>query len=145
MEDSPKTTSMADLEQANSTHQEELDVDLDHIGELEGYVLDARSGDASMRHLKTTKDGSTILIPQPSVDPNDPLNWSQTKKNMILAVVSFTGVFHSFLALNRSSSNIILHSLSSRLRISYWCSDTDTASRVSTASHETTYWSTDIR
>jgi hypothetical protein len=32
------------------------------------------------------------LIPQPSDDPNDPLNWSQTKKNIILGVVSFTGM-----------------------------------------------------
>lgn len=87
------STVESDLEKAASTRIEENDTDLDHIGELEGYVLDAQAGSASLRHLKTTKDGSTILIPQPSSDPNDPLNWSQTKKNVILAVISFTGLF----------------------------------------------------
>lgn len=66
-------------------------VDLDALGEREGYVLNAELGHADTRHLKTSRDGRTILIPQPSDDPNDPLNWSQTKKNLILLVVSCTG------------------------------------------------------
>ena len=100
MEHSPDTTNVRDLENASSTNMEENQLDLDHVRELEGYVLDARSGKASGWHLKTTKDGSTILMPQPSADPHDPLNWSQTKKNIILAVVSFTGIFPMFRALN---------------------------------------------
>ena len=91
--DSANSTAESDLEKAPPISIEENVTDLDHIGELEGYVLDAQAGNASSRHLKTTKDGSTILIPQPSSDPNDPLNWSQTKKNVILAVISFTGLF----------------------------------------------------
>ena len=91
--DSAKSATDIDLEKA-PTDKEEIDEDLDHVGEIEGYILDAQAGNASLRHLKTTKDGSTILIPQPSSDPNDPLNWSQTKKNIILAVVSFTGMCH---------------------------------------------------
>jgi len=67
-------------------------VDLEKEGELEGYVLNAELGHANTRHLKTSHDGRTILIPQPSDDPNDPLNWSQAKKNLILFVVSCTGV-----------------------------------------------------
>lgn len=90
--DSAKSATNTDLEKA-PTDKEEIEEDLDHVGEIEGYVLDAQAGNASLRHLKTTKDGSTILIPQPSSDPNDPLNWSQTKKNIILAVVSFTGMY----------------------------------------------------
>ena len=39
-------------------------------------------------NLKTTADGKTILIPQPSTDPNDPLNWSYLKKHIILFVIS---------------------------------------------------------
>lgn len=31
---------------------------------------------------KLAKDGFTILIPQPSDDPDDPLNWSWTKKHV---------------------------------------------------------------
>lgn len=67
-------------------------VDLDKLGETEGYILNPELGHAETRHLKTSSDGRTILIPQPSIDPNDPLNWSQTKKNTILFVISCTGM-----------------------------------------------------
>jgi hypothetical protein len=33
--------------------------------------------------LKTYSDGETVLIPQPSDDPNDPLNWSWLKKHTV--------------------------------------------------------------
>ncbi|KAI4203072.1 MAG: hypothetical protein LQ350_002120 [Teloschistes chrysophthalmus] len=39
--------------------------------------------------LKTSEDGH-ILYPQPSDDPNDPLNWSWGKKHLILFVISAT-------------------------------------------------------
>ena len=93
------TTPTEDIEKGGSSQLEEHDNDLDRAGELEGYVLDAQAGNASTRHLKTTKDGKTILIPQPSDDPNDPLNWSQAKKNLILGVVSITGMFLRSIAL----------------------------------------------
>ena len=31
-----------------------------------------------------------MLVPQPSDDPDDPLNWSWTKKHTILFIVAFT-------------------------------------------------------
>ncbi|KZF25794.1 MFS general substrate transporter [Xylona heveae TC161] len=37
--------------------------------------------------LRTAADGKTILIPQPSNDPDDPLNWSPAKKRCILGVL----------------------------------------------------------
>ena len=40
----------------------------------------------------------TVLVPQPSDDPNDPLNWSSFKKHMILTIVAlgaFCGDFGS--------------------------------------------------
>jgi hypothetical protein len=80
-----------DPEKGSSSSELE-NVDLDQIGEREGYVLDAQLGHASTKHLKTTKDGSIILIPQPTDDPNDPLNWSQAKKMLILIVISCTGM-----------------------------------------------------
>lgn len=52
----------------------------------DGYILDVkqiRGGYAP----KLTADDRTVLIPQPSDDPNDPLNWSQRRKNIVLAVV----------------------------------------------------------
>lgn len=33
---------------------------------------------------KLAKDGKTVLLPQPSDDPNDPLNWSWLKKHAVL-------------------------------------------------------------
>jgi hypothetical protein len=98
MADSPRAVS--DPEKNLSETIEEAD--LDQIGEREGYVLDASLGHAVTRHLKTTKDGATILIPQPSDDPNDPLNWSQAKKNVILMVISFTGAICLLLLIHGS-------------------------------------------
>ncbi|OAL52632.1 MFS general substrate transporter [Pyrenochaeta sp. DS3sAY3a] len=43
-----------------------------------------------LSNLKLAKDGHTVLIPQPTTDPNDPLNWSWRKKHLMLAVVSTT-------------------------------------------------------
>jgi hypothetical protein len=71
------------------------DVDLEQIGEKEGYVLD----EANLRRtlnipdhagIKTASDGKTVLIPQPSDDPQDPLNWPTWKKTMVLYIVSLT-------------------------------------------------------
>lgn len=64
-------------------------VDLEATGEREGYVLN----DATLAHdrgLKTAADGSTILIPQPSDSPNDPLNWTPFRKHLILIIISCT-------------------------------------------------------
>ncbi|EEP78267.1 conserved hypothetical protein [Uncinocarpus reesii 1704] len=63
-------------------------IDLETAGEKEGYVLDAAQlGNAE---LKTAKDGHTVLIPQPSSSPADPLNWSDFKKAVILIIISAT-------------------------------------------------------
>lgn len=79
-EKSPRPdTIYADAESRSS------DPDLPYNGHG-GYVLDAArlsQGDAT----KLSPDGRTILIPQPCDDPNDPLNWSQFRKNLILALV----------------------------------------------------------
>jgi hypothetical protein len=44
---------------------------------------DEADSNVSSTGLKTAKDGVTVLIPQPSEDPNDPLNWSWIKKNTV--------------------------------------------------------------
>jgi len=44
------------------------------------YFVTERSGS----NLKTAKDGVTVLIPQPSDDTNDPLNWSWGRKHKVL-------------------------------------------------------------
>lgn len=38
----------------------------------------------SLGSAKLANDGKTLLIPQPSDEPADPLNWSWSKKHMIL-------------------------------------------------------------
>lgn len=51
---------------------------------VQGASSDDESGHkASTDGLKTAKDGTTVLIPQPSNDPADPLNWSWGKKNLV--------------------------------------------------------------
>jgi hypothetical protein len=35
----------------------------------------------------TGKDAHIVLSPQPSEDPNDPLNWPMWKKDMIIAIL----------------------------------------------------------
>lgn len=50
-----------------------------------GYVLDAAQYDGN---VKLASDGKTVLIPQPSDDPGEPLNWAQSKKIRILIIIS---------------------------------------------------------
>jgi len=55
-----------------------------------GYVVDVDTEAASTEGgTKVAKDGHTRLIPQPSDDPNDPLNWSWGKKHLILFIISW--------------------------------------------------------
>lgn len=63
------------------------EIDLDKEGERDGYVLDVKDVHTN-KHLKLAQDGHTVLIPQPSDDPRDPLNWTHYKKHMILFVIS---------------------------------------------------------
>ncbi|KAH7361208.1 major facilitator superfamily domain-containing protein [Pyrenochaeta sp. MPI-SDFR-AT-0127] len=43
----------------------------------------------------TGKDANIILIPQPSEDPNDPLNWTSTKKWVIMIIVAYGSVLYA--------------------------------------------------
>ncbi|GAB1312589.1 hypothetical protein MFIFM68171_02799 [Madurella fahalii] len=52
--------------------------------EAEGYVVDIDNEDAIENSgLKLARDGHTVLIPQPTDDCNDPLNWTWIKKHLI--------------------------------------------------------------
>lgn len=84
---------MADMEKASTPSMAE-DVsgpipksDLHEFKESEGYI--AQVDTEHLGNLKTAKDGHTVLIPQPSADPSDPLNWSTVKKHVILLIISF--------------------------------------------------------
>ncbi|KAL9080958.1 MAG: hypothetical protein Q9159_007464 [Coniocarpon cinnabarinum] len=59
---------------------------------------DGHVSPASRRSLRAYSQPQTVLVPQPSEDPNDPLNWSWAKKHIILfilALSAFCGDFGS--------------------------------------------------
>ncbi|CAJ2504801.1 Uu.00g121950.m01.CDS01 [Anthostomella pinea] len=64
--------------------------------EAKGYEVDVEDAAAAGGAVKLAKDGRTRLIPRPSDDPADPLNWSQRKKNIILAVVAFCALLPDY-------------------------------------------------
>ncbi|AEO71904.1 uncharacterized protein THITE_2124783 [Thermothielavioides terrestris NRRL 8126] len=70
---------------------------LHEFHESEGYLIDIDSEDASRAAgLKLAKDGRTVLIPQPSDDVNDPLNWSWARKHLMLFIVAFVSFFPDY-------------------------------------------------
>ena len=71
---------------------------IDELGDNGAHLLDARL--LNGENIQTTSDGKTILIPQPSSDPKDPLNWSKLKKYIILFVISVVGFMPDFVSSN---------------------------------------------
>ena len=86
----------ASAEQMRDISQSEKDIPPSQSHQLlaeqenarDGYVLEADQLGADAGSLKTAADGHTVLIPQPTDDPNDPMNWSSIKKHIILFVIS---------------------------------------------------------
>ena len=68
-----------------------ISVDLDETYvEGHGDVQVLKASDAD--NLKLAKDGVTVLIPQPSDDPDDPLNWSWVQKHSALVPLIFASL-----------------------------------------------------
>ncbi|KAI4712679.1 hypothetical protein J4E89_002947 [Alternaria sp. Ai002NY15] len=63
----------------------------------EQNTLPVAEGTVAAATLKrgTGRDADVILIPQPSEDPNDPLNWSYTKKMTIMVIVAYGSVLYA--------------------------------------------------
>ncbi|KAI0009194.1 MFS general substrate transporter [Xylariaceae sp. FL0662B] len=59
-----------------------------------GYEVDLEDGTTGS--VKLAKDGHTRLIPQPSDDPADPMNWSQRRKNLIFGIVALTALLPDY-------------------------------------------------
>jgi len=57
------------------------------------YVYESEQRHAELlqaaRHLKRDRTGRMILVPQPSDDPNDPLNWPLWQRDLILGILCF--------------------------------------------------------
>lgn len=51
-------------------------------------TLHVETADEMSRELHPRENGKIVLIPQPSDDPHDPLNWSWGKKHRVLVAVS---------------------------------------------------------
>ena len=67
--------------------------DLD-LRDTHGYILDTEG--IGTNEYRLAKDGHTILIPQPSTDPSDPLNWSSFKRHLILLIISWTALLPDY-------------------------------------------------
>jgi hypothetical protein len=74
-----ETTSPVDVEKNDDT-----------VYRVQSKEVDSSSSD--VKELRTTKDGKTTLIPQPSDDPADPLNWSWGKKHTVLVALTFSAL-----------------------------------------------------
>jgi hypothetical protein len=72
-----------------------------------GYVLDASAFAPSEHPLKTASDGHTLLIPQPSEDPNDPLNWSSTKKHLFLFIIAVAAFLPDYGSSTGAITNLV--------------------------------------
>ena len=69
---------------------------LDEFGDNGAHILDVHQLQAGAAEVKTASDGHTVLIPQPSSDPNDPLNWSPIRKHTMLFVISVVSFMPDF-------------------------------------------------
>lgn len=81
-----------------NTDEKETPINLDApaVGDDVGRVLDVHQFRAGSEDLKTAADGQTVLVPQPSTDPNDPLNWHPLKKHVTLFVISVVAFMPDF-------------------------------------------------
>lgn len=76
---------------STSADQDKL---INEAGDYGAHVLEAAR--IHGKDIKSTPDGKTVLIPQPSSDPNDPLNWSDRKKHVMLFVISVVAFMPDF-------------------------------------------------
>ncbi|KLO09107.1 MFS general substrate transporter [Schizopora paradoxa] len=101
----------ADLEKAglehksdgSDSHKEMTDVELayyyeDKAGSLVVDPEEARIefGEKVASRLKLSRDGTKVLWPQPSDDPEDPQNWSDRRKHLHLLIITLAAIVPDF-------------------------------------------------
>ena len=79
--DTAKSDNSAFSEEAPPTPN---NVDIETTEKNDGLYFVKEQGPGAAGGLKLAKDGRTVLIPQPSDDDEDPLNWSWLKKHKAL-------------------------------------------------------------
>ncbi|KAI0877420.1 major facilitator superfamily domain-containing protein [Hypoxylon argillaceum] len=92
VEDIEKTPVVGSAPAKDNDSQEDK---IHEFKESVGYEVDVDSVERADA-VKLAGDGRTRLIPQPSEDPADPLNWSQRKKNLILFIVAFAALLPDY-------------------------------------------------
>ena len=116
---SPSSDSAKSLSENRTAHSNRGEKALhDPTGTIDhasAYVLDTKELGAEEQGLQTAHDGKTVLIPQPSSDPNDPLNWNPLKKHVILLVITVVSFLPDF-----ESSIGIVTLISQALYVALW-------------------------
>ncbi|KAJ4252496.1 hypothetical protein NW762_011097 [Fusarium torreyae] len=59
-----------------------------------GVLLEVERAEGTS--LRLAEDGHTVLLPQPTDNPSDPLNWSSRKKHLILLVAAWAALTSDF-------------------------------------------------
>src|SRR2546423_9752153 len=93
-------------------------VDDHNLSHVPGTVLlDEQAGhtEEQTSNLKhgSGRDSHIILAPQPSEDPNDPLNWPQMRKDLSLAILCFGAI------INAATQVFIVLEICSNLRVPF--------------------------
>ena len=61
---------------------------------LDQQAAHSENQTGNLKH-DTGRNSHIVLSPQPSDDPNDPLNWSPLKKNLVLSVIFLGVIVHA--------------------------------------------------
>jgi hypothetical protein len=71
---------------------------LPSLGEADNNDREAKAelGEAVASKLKLSRDGKSILWPQPTDSPNDPQNWSDWKKGLHLLIITLAAIVPDF-------------------------------------------------
>lgn len=73
------------------------DTKLNHVpgtAILEEILGNSESQTAGLKH-GTGRNAHIVLVPQPSDDPNDPLNWPYRKKHTVLGITCFGAILYA--------------------------------------------------
>ncbi|OAG45082.1 hypothetical protein AYO21_00430 [Fonsecaea monophora] len=68
-----------------------------HFPYVPGTVLLEQEAASSTQHLKhgRGRNANVVLSPQPSTDPNDPLNWPGWKKELVIVILCFGAMLNA--------------------------------------------------
>jgi len=66
---------------------------------LDGNAAEVDIATANLKHA-TGKNVNIILAPQPSEDPNDPLNWSLARRDCVLSILLYGAVMNAAVQVN---------------------------------------------